>query len=102
MEPSTAMPSAPATWRTVLLTAEPTPAFSRGRVDMIDSVAGGTTFAIPTPWMKNSEATTQIGVAASMNTTPTSEADVSAKPTADTARGPNRLTVAALRGANTS
>ena len=43
------MPKAAATWRTVLLTAEPTPAFSRGSDDMIDSVAGGMTFAMPAP-----------------------------------------------------
>ena len=69
-EPSTATPSAPATWRTVLLTAEPTPAFSRGSDDMIDSVAGGMTLAIPTPWTKNSAATTQIGVSAPTNANP--------------------------------
>src|SRR5436305_14435332 len=53
----TATPSAPPTWRIVLLTAEPTPAFSRGRLDITDSVAGGSTLAIAAPWTKNRPAT---------------------------------------------
>jgi len=36
----------------VLLMAEPTPAFSRGSEAMMDSVTGGITLAMPTPWMK--------------------------------------------------
>ena len=91
-EPRTATPSARPTWRIVLLTAEPTPAFSRGSDDMIDSVAGGMTLAMPTPWMKKTRSRTQIGVVAptKMNADQR-RASTSARPVAATALAPNRL-----------
>ena len=42
-----ATPSAPPTWRVVSLTAEPTPAFSRGSDPITDSVAGAMVIAMP-------------------------------------------------------
>ena len=42
-----ATPRAPPTCRVVSLTAEPTPALSRGREPMIDSVAGAIVRAMP-------------------------------------------------------
>ena len=47
--PNIATPTAPPTCRVVSFMAEPTPAFSRGSAPMIDSVAGATMCAIPTP-----------------------------------------------------
>ena len=47
IEPSSATPTAPPTWRVVSFIAEPTPAFARGNDPMIDSVAGATTWAMP-------------------------------------------------------
>ena len=44
-----ATPSAPPTSRVVSLTAEPTPALSRGSEPMIDSVAGATASPMPPP-----------------------------------------------------
>ncbi len=55
---------------------------------MIDSVAGAITLAMPTPWMKNMTATTQIGVLAPMNTKLARPTVVSAMPVAHTALGP--------------
>ena len=46
-EPSTATPSATATWRAMLLIAEPEPACSRGSTDMTAVVAGGMTMRHP-------------------------------------------------------
>ena len=62
MEPRTATPRAPDTWRAVLVSAEPAPARSLGTTDMTASVAGGMTMPIPAPWTKNITASTQIGV----------------------------------------
>ena len=101
-EPSTATPRAPPTCRIVLLTADPTPAFSRGSVDMIDSVDGGITLAMPTPWMKKTAHSIQIGVATWMNMNAPSEKATSAIPIVQTTFGPYRLTYAALRGAKIS
>src|SRR5215469_12365043 len=61
-DPSTATPMAPPTCRKVLLTADPEPAFSRGSDDMIMTVAGGITWAIPVPIKKNSTSSSQMGV----------------------------------------
>ena len=83
----------------MLPTAEPTPAFSRGTLAMMDSVAGGMTFAMATPLRKNSPATTQIGVVAVTDPNPTRTAASSPSPTVLTAFGPNLRTSAALRGA---
>jgi hypothetical protein len=44
-----ATPRAPPTSRVVSFTAEPTPAFSRGREPMMESVAGVMARPIPTP-----------------------------------------------------
>ena len=49
IEPRMATPSAPATWRTVLLTADPAPAFSRGTALMIAFVAGAIVRPMPEP-----------------------------------------------------
>ncbi len=49
MEPSTATPTAPPTWRVVSFMAEPTPALARGSEPMIESVAGAMTLPIPRP-----------------------------------------------------
>ena len=62
IEPSTATPSAPATWRAVLVSAEPEPARSRGTTDMTASVAGGITLPMPAPCTKKITPSTQIGV----------------------------------------
>ena len=86
----------------MLLTAEPTPAFSRGSVDITDSVAGGITLAMPAPMTKKITPRTHSGVSRSMNIMPTSAAVTSARPAAQTAFGPNRRTSAALRGAKIS
>ena len=48
MLPMTATPSAPPTWRVVSLTAEPTPAFSRGSEPITLSVAGAIVRPMPT------------------------------------------------------
>ena len=82
--------------------AEPTPAFSRGSEDMIDSVAGGITLAMPAPWTKVSTISTQIGVAAPTRAKPARPTVTRPRPTAQTAFGPYRLTIAALRGAKIS
>ena len=50
IEPSTATPRAPPTWRVVSLTAEPTPARSFGTAPMIDSVTGETVIPMPIPY----------------------------------------------------
>ena len=99
--PSAATTSAPPSWRMVLLTAEPTPAFSRGSDAMIDSVADGITLAMPTPIRKNAAPTIQIGVVAPMKSQDARPTATSSRPVVLTAFGPNRLTMAALRGANT-
>ena len=44
-----ATPRVPPTRRTVSFIADPTPAWSRGRELMIDSVAGAITVPIPSP-----------------------------------------------------
>ena len=54
MDPKMPMPSAPPTWRTVSLMADPTPAWVSGRAAMTASVAGAIVFAPPIP-KKNSE-----------------------------------------------
>src|SRR5690606_6204753 len=64
-ERGTATPSAPATWRTVLLLAEPTPAFSRGSDSMMAVVAGGMMLAIATPCTKKTASSTGTGVSRS-------------------------------------
>ena len=47
MDPMTATPSAPPTWRVVSLIAEPTPARPRGTAPMIDAVAGAIVSPMP-------------------------------------------------------
>src|SRR5438309_1925936 len=100
-EPSTATPSAPPTWRMVLLTADPTPARSRGSVDSTELVAGGITLAIPAPCTKNSADTNAIEVSAWTSMNPVRATVTRAIPTVQTTFGPNLFTIAALRGANT-
>jgi len=68
---------------------------------MIDSVAGGMMLAIPAPWMKNVRSRNQIGVVSEMKMNATSDSVTSASPVVATALAPNRLTIAALRGAKT-
>ena len=62
-----ATPSAPPIWRVVSLTAEPTPAFSRGSEPMTDSVAGAITMPMPPDIRQNSTIATEYGVSALMN-----------------------------------
>ena len=52
--PMMATPRAPPIWRVVSLTAEPTPAFSRGSEPMTDSVAGAITMPMPADIRQNS------------------------------------------------
>src|SRR5262249_39183655 len=101
-DPITATPSAPPTWRTVFWIAEPTPAPSRGPDDMMDSVAGGITLAMPAPWMKKYTQTNQIGESTPRVARPTRPSVTRPSPTALTARGPNRFTIVELSGAKTS
>src|ERR1700738_1421506 len=82
--------------------AEPTPAFSRGREDMTDSVAGGITLAIPTPWMKVNAHRSQIGVLDPTKAKPPRPKVTRPNPTAQTIFGPYRRTMLALSGAKIS
>ena len=47
----TAIPSEPPTWRMLLITAEPTPAFATGTEPIAAAVVGAIVVAIPTPPM---------------------------------------------------
>src|SRR4029079_864374 len=91
--------SEPPNWRTVFCTGEPTPAFSRGTEDMMDSVAGGITLAMPTPWMKKNEASNQIGELIPSVANPARPSATRDRPTAHTYFGPNRFTIDELNGA---
>ncbi len=51
--PMTATPRAPPTCRVVSLTADPTPAFSRGSEPITDSVAGAIVMPMPTAIRQN-------------------------------------------------
>ncbi len=55
--PMMATPRAPPTWRVVSLTADPTPALSRGSEPMIDSVAGAMVRAMPVAMMTKAKNT---------------------------------------------
>ena len=56
-----ATPRAPPIWRVVSLTAEPTPAFSRGSEPITDSVAGAITMPMPADIRQNSTIVTDVG-----------------------------------------
>ena len=62
-----ATPRAPPICRVVSLTADPTPAFSRGSEPMTDSVAGAIVMPMPTDIRQNSVIASGYGVVASMN-----------------------------------
>ncbi len=85
-----------------MLTAEPTPAFSRGTEAITDSVVGGITLAMPAPCTKNITASAQTGVLAEMNRNAPSVTATIPTPAAQTAFGPYFFTRAALRGAKMS
>ena len=55
--------SATATWREMLVSAEPAPARSRGSTSMTAAVAAGMLMPMAAPWMANSTPITQIGEA---------------------------------------
>jgi hypothetical protein len=62
IEPRIATPNAPATWRTVLFTADPAPDFSRGTALMIASVAGDIVNPMPRPNPTSTSSMVQIGI----------------------------------------
>ncbi len=98
-EPRIATPSAPPTIRTVLVTAEPAPAFSRGTIDMATVVAGAITMPPPMPQASSSSSMAHTGVVCSIRVKNRNTTPVSSIPPAITARAPNRSTSRALRGA---
>ncbi len=55
--------SATATWRAVLVSADPAPARSRGSTSITAAVAAGMLTPIAAPWMPNSTPSSQIGLA---------------------------------------
>ena len=98
IEPRTATLSATATWRAVLVSAEPAPARSRGSASMTLKVAAGTARPSPAPWTMNSTATTQTGVVAVSSTQPPMATALASMPVTMTVRMPNRRTSTVLRG----
>jgi hypothetical protein len=98
MEPRTATLSATATWRAVLVSADPAPARSRGSASITLEVAAGIARPRPEPWTKNSTATIQIGEPSLRNAQPPMATAFISRPATATARAPNRLTREALRG----
>ena len=65
MDPKMPTPSAPPTWRTVSLMADPTPAWESGSAAMTASVAGAIVFAPPIPNRNSETPATQYAVVTS-------------------------------------
>src|SRR6202012_5321739 len=88
MEPRTATLSATATWRAVLVSADPAPARPRGNAAMVLEGAGGSARPSREPWTKNMTATIQIGEAAVRNAQPPMATAFISMPATPTARAP--------------
>ena len=102
MLPSTAMPNAPPTSRTVSFTAEPTPARDAGTDDMTASVAGATIMPMPTP--SRISALTMCGKydeSGANRPASSKPAATTPMPVATTGPAPTRCASLALRGAAT-
>src|SRR5215471_322236 len=88
MEPITATPSVPPTWRVVSLTAEPTPAFASGRAFMMDAVAGADVSPSPPPRKIIWPAIWRYAVSAPTVDVQANPTAIEARPAATTNRGP--------------
>lgn len=96
------MPSAPPSWRKVLLSAEAEPAFSRGSACMMTTLVGVMTWAIPVPMQKKTISRSQIGVSASSVAKATRVAARTTIAPVVVARTPKRSTTSRARGAKIS
>ena len=99
--PMTATPSAPPTWRVVSLTAEPTPAFSRGSEPITDSVAGAIVMPMPDGHQAEQADHEQVRRVAWMNDSDSSAAAMISRPAVTTRFVPTRSTTRADSGATT-
>src|SRR6187401_1570428 len=99
--PMMATPRAPPIWRVVSLTAEPTPALSRGRAPITDSVAGAIVRPMPVAIAQNITMTTAYGEVAVRNDIDVSAAATVDRPTVTMSFVPWRSTRRADSGATT-
>src|SRR5215204_3444275 len=97
--PMRATPTAPPIWRVVSLTAEPTPALSRGNDPMIDSVAGGIVNPMPTDIRKNGMIAIGYGVSTARNDSDNRAKVTTHRPNVITRFDPWRSTMRAENGA---
>src|SRR5688572_21762848 len=101
MLPMIATPRAPPIWRVVSLTAEPTPALSRGRAPITDSVAGAIVRPMPAAIAQNMTSTTRYGEVRVRNDIDVSAPATTERPTVTTTFVPRRSTRRADSGATT-
>ena len=99
MLPMAATPRAPPTWRVVSLTAEPTPAFSRGSEPITLSVAGAMVRPMPTDITHMLRMTRRYDESAEMNDRANSDPAMTSRPVVTTRLVPTRSTSRADSGA---